>query len=246
MNTAKNSWVYVIQIGSDGPVKIGTARDVGKRLSQLQGASVELLHLRAAVRGGMELEKKLHRDLSRHRLRGEWFQMCEEVAALIETADNREYPGTIFKPHVGERMPPDEAYKIWVDKRFLVRDALPKMLGWTYHQALRQFGPRPVSRTTSERARAMRAAQLAVAEPGVVDRWTKDPSMKATRERWAQHWRDIAYRSAREALDAMPEEIRAEMGSLETARRIFGRRRPGDPSAGGRPPKKPKRKTKRT
>lgn len=100
-------------------------------------------------------------------------------------------------------------------------------------------------RLTKPRAVAMRAKQVAEAKPGVVEHWLS-PQMKPARDRWAQHWRDIAYRSAREALDAMPEEIRAELGSLETARRIFGRRRPGDPSAGGRPPKKTKRKTKRT
>lgn len=90
-------------------------------------------------------------------------------------------------------------------------------------------------------ARRMATKRWARAEPGVVRRWLSH-SKAAARAKWAQHYRDPIYPSARAAFEAMPEEIRAEIGSLKTAERIFGRRRPGDPSAGGRPPKRRRKK----
>lgn len=86
-------------------------------------------------------------------------------------------------------------------------------------------------------ARRMAAKRWARAEPGVVRLW-QSTSKAAERAKWAQHYRDPAFPSARAAFEAMPEEIRRAIGSLKTAERIFGRRRPGDPSAGGRPPRR--------
>lgn len=96
-------------------------------------------------------------------------------------------------------------------------------------------------RLPKAKARRMAAVRWARAEQGVVRRWLS-PSKAAARAKWAQHYRDPIYPSARAAFEAMPEEIRAELGSLKTAERIFGRRRPGDPSAGGRPAKRRRKK----
>lgn len=85
-------------------------------------------------------------------------------------------------------------------------------------------------------ARAKRMAQRKWdrAEPGVYERW-QSPQMAKELERWQQHWRDPKFHSADAAFAALPKEIQEEIGSITTARRIFGRRRPGDPTAGGRP-----------
>lgn len=106
------------------------------------------------------------------------------------------------------------------------------LVEWTAHRIA--TGKRRLPR---KMAKTMAQKRWAAAEPGVVERW-KSPAKTKDRERWGQHYRDPSFSSARVAFEAMPEEIRAEIGSLKTAERIFGRRRPGDPSAGGRRPKR--------
>lgn len=86
-------------------------------------------------------------------------------------------------------------------------------------------------------AKAMAKKRWAKVKPkdrGAVTRWLSR-AMRDERERWAQHWRDPQYQSAQAAYEAMPAEVRAEIGSLVNARRVFGPRRPGDKRAGGRP-----------
>lgn len=79
--------VYFIQAGEDGPIKIGGARNIHKRRSQMQIGN----HLPLIIRGYIkeegyeeEAEKTLHRHFSSHRIRGEWFEPCEELISLWE------------------------------------------------------------------------------------------------------------------------------------------------------------------
>lgn len=72
----------------------------------------------------------------------------------------------------------------------------------------------------SKRGRAMARKRWANAEPGTVARWMS-PHMADKRHRWAQHWRDPKYGSEQKAFDALPDELKAELGSKSTARRIF-------------------------
>lgn len=104
------------------------------------------------------------------------------------------------------------------------------------------------------RAEAQRMNRLArkVRGPAIKVEWAA-PNMKREFKRWSQWWRDPTFPSARDAYEAMlvahaamPEEDRPPpIGSLRTAIELFGRRKPNDPSAGGRPPTK-KRKRKPT
>jgi hypothetical protein len=66
--------VYLVQAGTDGPVKIGWARVVARRLGELQGASPVELELRRALDGPPELEAALHGAFAALRLHGEWFE----------------------------------------------------------------------------------------------------------------------------------------------------------------------------
>jgi hypothetical protein len=92
-------------------------------------------------------------------------------------------------------------------------------------------------RVMSKRVAKSRAAKRwAKALPGVVERWMHK-SKAAERKRWGQHWRDPQYTNEQLAFEALPEALQQEFGSSSTARRIFGKRRPGNKSAGGRPPK---------
>lgn len=102
--------------------------------------------------------------------------------------------------------------------------------------ASRVAGGRQLSaRRASEMAKAKNRAH-----PGVKAHW-HSPKMKHALKRWQQHWRDPEFSSARAAFEAMDADVQEEIGSLSTANKIFGPRKPGDPSAGGRG-KKRKRK----
>lgn len=231
-------WIYFVQYDVGGPIKIGSAVDVQKRLEQLQSGAAAPLFLLAAIPGGMTEEKALHRKLAKHRLRGEWFQPTDDVLDLVQEA--AQISPSQFRsvaPKTDRRCPPDEACAHWTDSTIDVKTALSRMSGWTFNQAYRQFGPRGVHKwLPGDRARAMARSRWAKAEPGVVDLW-RSPAMDAERKRWGSHWRDPVYPNAQAAFDAFPEELQQQFGSVTTARRIFKHRRPGDPSAGGRPPK---------
>lgn len=83
--------VYCIQADDDGPVKIGMALDVGRRFDTLQTAHYEDLYIRLILRPEnpttaslRTLEGRVHAAFSRFRIRGEWFEFFEPVAAFVD------------------------------------------------------------------------------------------------------------------------------------------------------------------
>jgi hypothetical protein len=77
------SWVYFIQAGEAGPIKIGKSDDPVARLRSLQTAHHQRLILLGTVRGGEPLEKELHRLHEKDRLLGEWFRPSFEVIFMV-------------------------------------------------------------------------------------------------------------------------------------------------------------------
>lgn len=78
-------YLYFIQAGEDGPIKIGITRNPEVRLANLQVSHFETLHVRAICAGGSELETELHAHFASGRLRGEWFKAdTPGLAELIE------------------------------------------------------------------------------------------------------------------------------------------------------------------
>jgi len=81
--------VYFIRCAA-GPIKIGVAVNLAKRLEALQCASPFRLDVVACVAGGYDLEAKIHLRLEEHRIRGEWFadtpEVREAIAALVAEA----------------------------------------------------------------------------------------------------------------------------------------------------------------
>lgn len=79
-------WVYFIQEGDSGPVKIGFSRDVARRLGELQRQAKAPLRLLVSFEGTRRDEAALHTRFADHRLFGEWFhpaaELLEHVAAL--------------------------------------------------------------------------------------------------------------------------------------------------------------------
>lgn len=75
--------VYFIQEDEDGPIKIGVAVDVDKRLAMLQIGNSRQLRLLAIRDGGRALEIELHKRLGDFRIRGEWFEPSELVMGEV-------------------------------------------------------------------------------------------------------------------------------------------------------------------
>lgn len=72
--------VYLIRQGVTGPVKIGVANDVVKRLRQLQTNQPIALRLIRVLDGDRDAEITLHKRFHSLRLNGEWFSYAPEMA----------------------------------------------------------------------------------------------------------------------------------------------------------------------
>ena len=76
--------VYFIQAGEDGPVKIGSAKDVAKRVINLQSGNHKKLRLISVRPGGLTEEGLIQKQFADDRLTGEWFRPSDR---LLREAD---------------------------------------------------------------------------------------------------------------------------------------------------------------
>lgn len=67
----------------NGPVKIGFAVNLSKRLRDLELANAYPLKVWASVEASPALEREYHARFAAHRLHGEWFTRCPEIEAEI-------------------------------------------------------------------------------------------------------------------------------------------------------------------
>lgn len=81
--------VYFIQVGADGPIKIGFSSDVAQRLRTLQTGHTEKLRLLHKQVGTKEDEAALHRKFRNIHIKGEWY---EADAVLVEFIRKRKSP----------------------------------------------------------------------------------------------------------------------------------------------------------
>ena len=72
-NLPETEYVYFIQSGSSGPVKIGLSADPERRTRQLQTGNPHTLELRHVIPGNVGIERQLHVRFAPARIRGEWF-----------------------------------------------------------------------------------------------------------------------------------------------------------------------------
>lgn len=80
-------FIYAIQSGDCGPVKIGYTLNPYQRLSQLQTGSPDKLRI-LPVRGGTpDDEQKIHAELKHLRIGGEWFRPTRETIAAVYPKD---------------------------------------------------------------------------------------------------------------------------------------------------------------
>ena len=80
----KQPYVYFVQ-NEDGYIKIGFTRHIKSRLVRMQIDNCMKLKLIGKVKGGQELESKLHRKFKQYRKRGEWFGAVPELLEYIST-----------------------------------------------------------------------------------------------------------------------------------------------------------------
>jgi Meiotically up-regulated gene 113 len=79
-----SSKVYFLQVGADGPIKIGcTKLDVEYRVRALQLSSPHILRWIGFFPGTHADEKIAHELLKNSSLRGEWFYPTVEVLAFV-------------------------------------------------------------------------------------------------------------------------------------------------------------------
>jgi hypothetical protein len=76
-------WVYAIQAGTGGPIKIGVTQKPAERLATLQQGNAETLRGVAAWRAFAADEKWLHQEFAHARIRGEWFEPVPELVELV-------------------------------------------------------------------------------------------------------------------------------------------------------------------
>lgn len=82
------SGIYFAQAGAGGPIKIGHASNIRKRMFDLQVANAEPLILLGVIREThrptvIAIERELHADLDDLRVGGEWFRCHERVLQIV-------------------------------------------------------------------------------------------------------------------------------------------------------------------
>lgn len=75
--------VYFVQPESGGPIKIGIARNVARRVASMQIGNHERLLVLATMPGGAAQERDLHAMFSKERMHGEWFRPSARLSAYI-------------------------------------------------------------------------------------------------------------------------------------------------------------------
>lgn len=96
--------VYFLQVGHDGPIKIGyTKVNVEYRVRAIQKGSPHILRWIGAFPGTRDDEKNAHRLLENSSLRGEWFYPTKEVLAFVQQQSPNFTPlivqNVLFQPH---------------------------------------------------------------------------------------------------------------------------------------------------
>lgn len=79
----RESLVYFIQSGVNGPIKIGKAINPESRLAELQVGSPFALRLIGATPGDVSAEHALHVRFREDHIRGEWFHPSATLLAYI-------------------------------------------------------------------------------------------------------------------------------------------------------------------
>lgn len=86
--TYRDAFVYFVQCAS-GPIKIGSAINVNRRLVELQTGCPYELFLLAVTSGGEQREYEYHRQFAAALIRNEWFWPTPELLLEISRFGQR-------------------------------------------------------------------------------------------------------------------------------------------------------------
>lgn len=75
--------VYFLRLGDEGPIKIGFAQDLSRRLSSMRTGTPQEVVLLAAMPGTLADEEALHARFAHLRRKREWFEPGEDLLAFI-------------------------------------------------------------------------------------------------------------------------------------------------------------------
>lgn len=75
--------LYIVQAESGGPLKIGFARCINKRVAELECGSPVPLRLLGAYDCSLRDEQAIHRTLKPLRVRREWYRPHRAIQALM-------------------------------------------------------------------------------------------------------------------------------------------------------------------
>jgi hypothetical protein len=77
---------YLISVPGAGMVKIGFTKhpNAKGRIAELQKACPFEFEVLGEIPGGRELEQCLHSLFARHRVRGEWFRLVDDLAEFVD------------------------------------------------------------------------------------------------------------------------------------------------------------------
>lgn len=82
----RDGFVYFVESGVGGPVKIGWSQDVERRVTELQTANAMPLRLLGKIPGRMCDEGRLHERFAHLRMEAEWFQNSSEILEFLANA----------------------------------------------------------------------------------------------------------------------------------------------------------------
>jgi hypothetical protein len=71
--------IYFIQMGEDGPIKIGETKHIHERLSELQVSNPYKLRVLWIYNGRKYGDEDLHEKYEEYNIRGEWFWPVKEI-----------------------------------------------------------------------------------------------------------------------------------------------------------------------
>lgn len=94
------AWTYFIRVGNAGPIKIGKADDLSRRVASLQTAHANELTVFSATLGGRPLERFLHQAFATDCIRGEWYRPTRRVLGFAYEMDDRvprRYPEQVLE-----------------------------------------------------------------------------------------------------------------------------------------------------
>lgn len=81
---ARRNHLYVLRDGSEGPVKIGIAFDVTRRMKQLRSQLRKPgLHVLMSIGGSRSLEADVHARLRARRVHHEWFDLGPDPLPVV-------------------------------------------------------------------------------------------------------------------------------------------------------------------